>query len=394
MKTILLTPAILLATYLFIGSFYQLILAVAARYYKPSSRRLNLQRKIKKLLVVVPAYAENQVILHSASKNLSVRKSSEVEVEFLVIADQLLPETCTSLRELGAEVLEVKFEKSTKVKALNAAINHLKGRYFDAVVILDADNVMEPDFLLHAKGFLEDGFSIIQGNRIAANVNSDFALLDGLSEAANTEMLCKGANVLGFSSKLSGSAMVFDYSLFEESIPTLKAIGGFDKELEIYFTSRGHFIHYSPRLAVWDEKVNSSQAYSKQRGRWIQSQYAFLNHSFLPALKALKKGNVDYFHKSLQLALPPRALAPFILALLILLGGVIKSSALLWIGCLGFFALISSYALSLSSQLSFQKIIIVVRALPNLFLSTLKALGWVKKAKKQFIHTNHQVVQP
>ncbi|TDQ17057.1 cellulose synthase/poly-beta-1,6-N-acetylglucosamine synthase-like glycosyltransferase [Algoriphagus boseongensis] len=391
MKTLLLLPISLIALYLFLSAVYQLALAIAARYFKPVKQ--TQAREVSKLVVLVPTYAENEVILHSTKKNLTVSKPEGVEVDYLVIADQVKPSTCIQLCSMGAEVLEVKFDQSTKVKALQAAMDYLKGRNYDAAVILDADNVMESNFLLETQSYLNTGYSLIQGQRLAANSNSDFALLDGLSEAANTEMLCKGANVLGFSSKLSGSAMVFDYSLFEEAIPTLKAIGGFDKELELYFTSGEHYIQYAPELAVWDEKVASAQAFSKQRGRWLQSQYAFLRKSFLPALKSLKQGNVDYFHKSLQLALPPRALAPFLLVLVVFLGILLDNSALLMMGGVGFLSLMTSYVLSLSSQLGAARILIIAKALPGLFLSSIRALGWMSKAKKQFIHTKHQVVQ-
>jgi len=64
-----------------------------------------------------------------------------------VIADSLQPETQLSLRRLGAQVLEVGFEKSTKVKSLKAAIDHLSnGSAYESVLILDADNVLHPDF--------------------------------------------------------------------------------------------------------------------------------------------------------------------------------------------------------------------------------------------------------
>lgn len=393
MKILLLLPFFILAIYLVVSGVYQLILAIAARFYQIPA--LPEQKSISKLLVLVPAYSEDAVILNSTRKNLDLIQSSDsLQPDYLVIADKLKQETIHSLREMGAKVLEVSFPKSTKVKALQAALAHLGENAYEAVILLDADNVFLPEFISRTKKYLEAGYTLIQGERVAANQDSEFALLDGLSESANTEMLCKGAHVLGFSSKLSGSAMVFSYELFSKSIPALKAIGGFDKELELYFTEAGYRIIFAPDLQVSDEKVNSGEAFAKQRGRWLQSQYAFLIKSWNPALLALFKGNTDFFHKTLQLALPPRVLAPFALFALIFLGLWVGSQSLFFLSTIGEVALLGSYFLSLSARLNPRRILRIAVAMPALLGSAVMALGWMKRAKTEFIHTKHTAIQP
>lgn len=393
MKILLLLPFFILAIYLVVSGVYQLILAIAARFYQIPA--LPKQKSISKLLVLVPAYSEDAVILNSTRKNLDlIRSSDSLQPDYLVIADKLQQETVHSLHEMGAKVLEVSFPKSTKVKALQAALAQLGENAYEAVILLDADNVFLPGFISRTKQYLEAGFTLIQGERVAVNQDSDFALLDGLSESANTEMLCKGAHVLGFSSKLSGSAMVFSFELFSMSIPALKAIGGFDKELELYFTEAGHRIIFAPDLQVSDEKVSSGEAFAKQRGRWLQSQYAFLRKSWSPAVVALFKGNTDFFHKTLQLALPPRALAPFALFALIVFGFSVGSQSLFFLSIIGEAALLGSYFLSLSARLSPSRMLRIATAMPALLGSAVRALGWMKRAKTEFIHTKHTAIQP
>lgn len=392
MEKMLLVPLYIISTYLVLSGLYQFLLAVSARFYRfPSMAK---QKSCQKLLVLVPAYAEDAVILNSTRKNLQLIQNADgIRPDYLVIGDKLQPETISAIKSLGAEVLEVSFEKSTKVKALQVALAYLGDVAYDGVIMLDADNVLFPDFVLKAHGYLEAGFRLIQGERVAANQDSDFALMDGLSETANTEMLCKGAHVLGFSSKLSGSAMVFDYALFAKAIPNLTAIGGFDKELELYFTQAGYRIIFAPDLQVADEKISSGEAFAKQRGRWLQSQYAFLKKSWRPAWVGLGRGNIDFFHKMIQLALPPRALAPFVLSALVL-GGFVFDTILFWLSLIGFMALIGSYFISLAAGLTISQLRRVVMALPALLGSSLKALGWMKRAKTEFIHTKHTPLKP
>ena len=56
------------------------------------------------------------------------------------------PETNASLSVLPIRLIEVHFEKSTKSKALNAAMAAL-GDDYDIALVLDADNVIPYDYL-------------------------------------------------------------------------------------------------------------------------------------------------------------------------------------------------------------------------------------------------------
>ncbi|MCS5491099.1 glycosyltransferase [Algoriphagus limi] len=375
------------ALYLGLASLYQLVLAIASKTYRKNQHASPIQ---KKSWVLVPAYREDSVILYSVSQNLQVLKNYP-HWKLTVIADQLQEETINQLEEMGAEVVRVGFDKSTKVKSLNAALtSELAEREFELLVILDADNILESDFVDQAEKNVAMGFRVIQGERLAANTGKPIELLDGLSEKANQELLCKGANQLGLSSKLTGSAMVLDFDLAKEVLPNLQAVGGFDKEMELWLTSRGEYIHYAPEVQVWDEKVASHEAFSKQRGRWLESQYTFFKKSFGPAISGLFHGNVDYFHKSLQLALPPRALAPLGIMIGMLISALIGSEILIGIFLFAFIALAFSYLLVLPHALWAKNWKTLMLAMPGLFFSAFKALTWMKKSKTQFLHTTHQ----
>jgi hypothetical protein len=86
-------------------------------------------------------------------------------------------------------------------------------------------------------------------------------------------------------------------------------------------------------------------------------------------------------------------LAPF--ALVVLVGlGMLFSTVLFWISLLGLVALLGSYFISLSAGLNFSQLYRVAMAMPALLGSSLKALGWMKRAKTEFIHTKHSSVKP
>ena len=383
---IILSPVII---YLGIAGIYQLVLALAGQ--TKEHRTHIATTHINRFLVLVPAYQEDEVIVQSTRANMALKyQYPSAQFDYVVISDGLKESTNAALEKLGARVLKVNFEKSTKVKALQAAMKAQQAAY-DAVVVLDADNQVPVKFLYKANQYINQGHVAIQGQRVGANTDTAAACLDAFAEAANNAMLCKGANRLGFSSKLSGSGMVFTYGLFEEVLGGLEAIGGFDKEMELALTQRGVFIKYAHDLIVTDEKVSSFKSYEKQRGRWLESQYSFLRKSIKPAVNSLRAGNRDHFHKAMQLALPPRALAPFALIILSLVG--------YWLGpdvfvasVLGLIANMGSYLITIPRGPLFKNSWKIVLAIPKLFWSTLKALTWMKRSKTEFLHTKHQLV--
>lgn len=384
--TLLLLP---LALYLAIAGIYQLALALASQTVAKES--VSFTGKQNKFLILVPAYKEDTVVLESTRKNLSLKYQYPAELfDYVVISDGLKRETNEALKRLGAQVEQVKFDKSTKVKSLQQAIRNEEQTY-DAVVVLDADNVVPVNFLYKANQYINAGYQAVQGQRIAANEESVMACLDGFSEAANNAMLCQGANRLGFSSKLSGSGMVFSFDLFQSVIAKLEAIGGFDKEMELILTKQRVFIKYAADLIVEDQKVGSFESYQKQRGRWLESQYNFLKKAWSPAIQSLKTGNIDHFHKALQLALPPRALAPFAL-LLLTIASYWLSPALFIISIAGLGTNIGSYLLTIPSGPLFRQSWRIALAMPALFWSTLKALTWMKRSRTEFLHTSHQLI--
>ena len=388
MYLIFLTLAIVTNSFLSLSALYQLVLAIASKTKgKPMRKFDGIPRKF---LVLVPSYKEDAIITYSTKKNMALRYLyPKSKFDFVVISDGLKPETNTKLRDMGAKVHEVEFEKSTKVKSLKSAIKAYTNNY-DGVIILDADNIANVNYLFRSSHHLSCGHQAIQGIRKAANEQTSIALMDGLSESANTEMLCKGANRLGFSSKLSGSSMVFDYQLFKKLIFRLEAIGGFDKELELALTKMGKFIHYAEDLVVYDEKVASSGSFAKQRGRWLQAQYTFFFKSIGSAIIRLFNGQFDYFHKVLQLALPPRVLAPFGLVFFTLLGLLVGSFVLGFIGLAGLMAIVSSYLLVLPFKTLIKNGTRIMSSLPRLVISTFKALSMMNKSRKTFIHTKHE----
>ena len=374
------------------ATLYIFIFAVAGIFYKQKRTKVSSKR-IRKIAVLIPGYKEDEVIIDVAREALK-QDYPTVLYDVIIIADSFKSETLSSLRQLPIKVIEVSFDKSTKSKALNKAMDQLTDLY-DIAVILDADNVMAIDFLDKINSAFENNYLAVQGHRAAKNLNTELAVLDAVSEEINNHIFRKGHRVLGLSSAIIGSGMAFDYNHFKTIMLSVTAIGGFDKEIELKMLKGGHKIEYLDNAYVYDEKVQKADAFTNQRKRWISAQLHYFRKDIGSSLLHLiTKGNVDYFDKAIQFIQPPRIL---------LLGAIIIST----IG----FTLIN-YLCDIHQKLNiiwFVLLIICILtflfSIPKKFynLSTAKALlelpkGMIlmlvsllkiKGANKQFLHTKH-----
>jgi cellulose synthase/poly-beta-1,6-N-acetylglucosamine synthase-like glycosyltransferase len=265
-------------------------------------------------LILYPAYNEDRVIVNSVQKFLA-QYYPYSSFHVAVISDHMQPETNEKLAELPITLLLPVFDKSSKAKAMQYAMDYFqkeevrgqRSEDFDYVVILDADNVVEPHFLEQLNTECAKGYKAIQCHRCAKNNDNDIAVLDGVSEEINNTIFRKAHNRIGLSSALIGSGMCFDFQWFEENVYKLTTAGE-DRELEALLLQQKIYIQYEPDIHVFDEKVSNKDNFQKQRLRWMTAQIQSL-FNLLPYIpKAIMTFNLDFIDKTIQQALIPRSM--------------------------------------------------------------------------------------
>ncbi|EMR03043.1 glycosyltransferase [Cesiribacter andamanensis] len=378
--------------YLLAFGLYIFFPALAGRLRTSVTRTSSADRY--KICILIPSYKEDAVIFHTAQDALRQTYNSNM-YDVCVIADSLQPETLERLRSLPIQVLEVSFEKSTKVKALNTAFASLKGPY-DIGVILDADNVMEPDFLRKVAAEFEQGETVVQGCRTAKNMNTSFAVLDAASERVNNHIFRRGFNAIGFSAPIIGSGVAFDYQLMTNALSSNKAVGGFDKMLSVDLIRHRHFIKYLPNALVYDEKVDNAGTFKTQRRRWVSSQFTNLRMYFAQGFRQLFKGNLDYFNLAVMnnLMLPRILLLGLVFACFaaaLLLAQWSFVGVLGWTLCMLLYT--SAILLSLGNLLFDSRFIKALATAPKIFFIMFGLLFKLKNADSRFIHTPHTHTQ-
>ena len=369
---------------------YVVFFAVISLFYEKDdfasshADRLEHYRQ-RRFLILFPAYHEDNVIINTIDKFFYQEYPAQ-DFRVVVISDHMTDDTNRQLRSFPITLLTPVFDKSSKAKALQYAISMTDGDY-DNVVVLDADNVVQPDFLKKLNILCNAGYDAIQCHRCAKNSSGDVAMLDGASEEINNTIFRKAHNRLGMSSALIGSGMCFDYELFRKNVFQLSTAGE-DREMEALLLSQDVFIKYAAEIHVFDEKVSSGDNFQRQRMRWMTAQVQSLLRQLPQLPHAIMHGNLNFIDKTIQQALIPRSM---LIVLITAVAVVMTVVAPRW--CAKWWILLLALALALffalPSQLRSRSLFGKLLSVPGLVLRMFKNLLHIDHRNTDFLHTSH-----
>lgn len=342
--------------------------------------------KKSKIAVFVPSYKGDRVIMDSVNSLLNQDYPSEF-YDIIVISDRMEEETNLAIYDLPVRLYEIAPDNSSKAYALNYAVDMLGSEKFDIAVVIDADNVVESNFLTSINDAYYSGSEAIQTHRTAKNLDTDIAILDALSEGINNSIFRLGHVNLGLSSALIGSGMAFDYKWFRENVKKLKTAGE-DKELESLLLKDRIYIDYLNNVFVFDEKTKKADAFSRQRRRWLASQLGSLKKGIKDLPSALWTMNVDYIDKIIQWMLLPRVFVLGIITIATLLTTVLNfgMSVKWWLLMIG---LLFTFVIAVPDFIANRNNIRAIRKVPLIFTLMFINLFRLKGVNKKFIHTDN-----
>ena len=369
---------------------YVVFFAVISLFYKKddfaSSHAARLEHyRRRRFLILFPAYHEDNVIINTIDKFFYQEYPAQ-DFRVVVISDHMTDDPNRQLRSFPVTLLTPVFDKSSKAKALQYAISMTDGDY-DNVVVLDADNVVQPDFLKKLNILCNAGYDAIQCHRCAKNSSGDVAMLDGASEEINNTIFRKAHNRLGLSSALIGSGMCFDYELFRKNVFRLSTAGE-DREMEALLLSQDVFIKYAAEIHVFDEKVSSGDNFQRQRMRWMTAQVQSLLRQLPQLPNAVMHGNLNFIDKTIQHALIPRSMLIVLITAVAVVMTVVASKwcAKWWILLL---ALALALFIALPSQLRSRSLFGKLLSVPGLVLRMFMNLLYIDHRNTDFLHTSH-----
>ena len=171
---------------------------------------------------------------------------------------------------------------------------------------------------------------------------------------------------------------------------SIKAVGGFDKEIELQMLKEGIRIEFLNDAIVYDEKVQKAEVFSNQRKRWLSAQLHYFSMDFLNSLKHLiLYGNYDYFDKAIQFIQPPRVMLLGLLFLINIISVIVNPADCvnMWLAVLTLCIL--TFIITIPLKFYNFNTLKAVLTLPKAFVLMILSLLKIKGANKKFIHTEH-----
>ena len=296
--------------------------------------------------LIVPAHDEASVIGRTAESLRAIRYPRS-QFRVIVIADNCTDDTAQRARDAGATVWERTSDKRGKGYALRFAFDRsLAEGFADAVVVIDADAVANPELLSAFAAGLRRGELALQAFNGVLNVHDSwrtrlmtlaFCLFNGMRSLARER--------LGLSAGLGGNGMCFSRSLLEQHPYDAFSLVE-DLEYGLRLSLAGVRVAYIHEAEVRSDIPTGERAARSQRQRWEEGRRQLVReHLFSTLLRGWRERNGLVFDAGMNLLVPP--LAKIVLATT---AGLAASSSLLlatgrWPYSLGVYALCALFLL-------------------------------------------------
>jgi cellulose synthase/poly-beta-1,6-N-acetylglucosamine synthase-like glycosyltransferase len=242
------------------------------------------------LLFLIPAHDESLTIVPCV-KSLLAMRSARAESRVIVVADNCTDDTADVARSLGAEVFE-RFDplRRGKPPALAWAMSQVQLHDYDAVVVIDADTIVDLEFAdaLARLGRLRE----IAAQAYHDTWNPSESWLASLGELLATvryrgQYPAKAR--VGLNVPLTGNGMVLGTGVLDRA-------GWVDDSLtenwELYarYTERGEHIEYAQEARLFAQEAKTLAQGTVQRRRWQAGRWIVFRTHVVPILKSRNIG--------------------------------------------------------------------------------------------------------
>ena len=228
-----------------------------------------------------------------------------------VVPNNCTDNTALAARNFGARVLECTVPVKSKGEVLRFAYNRLRGRRYDAWLVFDADNVVDPRFLAEMNNARMAGARAAQGYRDSKNPYD--TAVSGCSSIYYWMMdrFHNGGKAgLGVSAMIGGTGFMVTQALLDR-------LGGWrtetiseDLEITAQAVLAGERVAYVPRAITYDEQPLTWEQSFTQRRRWSSGTLQVAQR-YLPALNEAqsRRPRLSLFDFEATLLLPAYQLA-------------------------------------------------------------------------------------
>ena len=288
-------------------------------------------KKQNRFIILIPSHKNGKSIELTINSILGQTYPQRL-FDVTVIADHEDEITLFRLAQQPVTLLTPNYDKSSRTKSLQLAFNNLpQFKIYDIAIILDAGDVVEPEFLEQMNDAYESaGTKAIQTHKLSFNRDTVSARLSAIFEEINNSIFRRGHISLGLPCTMQSSGNAFDFAWLKDYLQYAKQSWS-EKEMEAILTRQHIYIDYFDKIVVYGEKARQAEDFNRQHRTWILAQWKTFIHNvhYLPA--AIANRHYDMIDKLLQWMLLPRMIMMAIILLMcVLIPFIYFSMAVKW----------------------------------------------------------------
>lgn len=259
-----------------------------------------------RFIILIPSHKNGKSVSLTVNSILGQTYPQRM-FDVTVIADHEDEITMFHLAQQPVTLLTPNFEKSSRIKSLQLAVNNLpQFKIYDVAIILDAGDVVEPEFLEQINDAYESaGTRAIQAHKLSFNRDTVSARLSAIFEEINNSIFRRGHISVGLPCTLQSSGNAFDFAWLKDYLQYAKHSWS-DKEMEAVLTRQHIYIDFFDKIFVYGEKARQAEEFNRQHYNWILNQWKTFIHNVRYLPTAIVNRHYDFLDKLLQWTLLPR----------------------------------------------------------------------------------------
>jgi len=311
-------------------SLYLLVLSIAALFYSPPPPHT---APTQRLTVLIPAHDE-AALIGRCVRSFGAQSYPRHLFQVVVVADNCTDGTASIAGSAGADAVLVRDEPHARGKghALRWAMDILlfEPEAPDAIVVVDADSVADPDFLLALSQPFEAGAQAVQGESLLYGDGSTSSELRVAAFRLVNRVRPSGRSALGLpATTLAGNGMLLARDLLLAK-PWEAYTSAEDLEYGLDLQMAGVRIAFAGRAVVLSPPAPNAAAAATQQLRW-EGGKVHLARTRIPRLviHAVRRRMPSLLGTAFELALPPLGFIAATAAAGMLLGGALTAGGVI-----------------------------------------------------------------
>ena len=323
-----------LAVFLTLPGTLEILFLNLGGLIRPKNKKIpeTLQTSLR-VAVVVPAHNEEDGIQRTV-RSLLACPGVGGQDPLVVVADNCTDATASKAREAGAKVFErSQPDQRGKGYALQFAFEKVLREDVDAVLVIDADTLVEPTLVAECKRLFVRGADGVQVRYLTMSRDQTFrSRLVQLAVLAFNHLRPQARQWWGISVGILGNGFALTRATLQE-VPFQASGITEDLEYHLALVKAGRRIQFTDATTVRSDIPTSPGGATDQRARWEGGRYRLMIERIPGLLLEILKGQWRLLEPLFELLLLPLSFHVLLLAVALLVGP--SSARLYGIAALG-----------------------------------------------------------